>query len=236
MEQKLDGLVALLSASHAQAQPSAPTKLEPIIESNSSAPDIASSDGFIPNEATFLSVILLNDEPSKGLCSEPAAHAEGLREPGKGDPWLTTRCHTPPKQGTRHVQNLDDAVATVLLENYQASMARHFPFVIIPLGTTAQDLRASKPFLFLSLMAVSSYQRSGQKTTLSIDVVRRLGEQMLFRGEKSLDLLQGLLVYAEWSVLTFAHVATLSPSFMKPASLTSSHRIGIIRTSLWIRS
>lgn len=80
-------------------------------------------------------------------------------------------------------------------------MANYFPFVVIPSNTTAQHLRTSKPFLFLSIMAVSSYQKTGQQTTLSMEIMKRLSEQMLIRGEKSLDLLQGILVYAEWSVL-----------------------------------
>jgi hypothetical protein len=99
------------------------------------------------------------------------------------------------------VLDLNGEVSDALLENYQALMAKYFPFVVIPLNTTAQHLRASKPFLFLSVMAVSSYQKTGQQTTLSMEIMKRLSEQMLFRGEKSLDLLQGVLVYTEWPVL-----------------------------------
>jgi hypothetical protein len=203
MEQKLDGLVTLLAASQPQAQPSSPPDSHPFMTPSSLSPDTRACD-FGPIKLPFEPAVPLEEKAQKFSCSEHTTH-QGI----SGDNVLKAMCAGPcagpryqdsPEENNLPDSDLNGEVSDALLENYQALMANYFPFVVIPSNTTAQHLRTSKPFLFLSIMVVSSYQKTGQQTTMSMEIMKRLSEQMLFRGEKSLDLLQGVLVYAEWSV------------------------------------
>jgi hypothetical protein len=199
MEQKLDGLVTLLAASQPQAQPAAACDPHPFMTPNSLSPGTRTCE-FGPIQLPFVPAVPLEEKTQKCPCSDNSTqqrlssdHVIGIMTP-----WA--RHQDFPGGKSLPILDLSDEVSGALLENYQTFMAKYFPFVVIPSDTTAQLLRASKPFLFLSVMAVSSYQKTGQQTTLSMEIMKRLSEQMLFRGEKSLDLLQGVLVYAEWSV------------------------------------
>jgi hypothetical protein len=202
MEQKLDGLVTLLAASHPQALPSAAPDSHPFLTPNSLSPDTRTSE-FGPIQIPLVPVVPLEEKTQKCPCSENPIREGPSKDTMMGVMAPGPRCQDFSEERNLLVLDLNDEVAAALLENYQASMANYFPFVVIPSNTTAQQLRISKPFLFLSVMAVSSYQKTGRKTTLSAEIMRRLSEQMLFKGEKSLDLLQGVLVYAEWFVLYY---------------------------------
>ncbi|KAH9909551.1 hypothetical protein F4778DRAFT_775468 [Xylariomycetidae sp. FL2044] len=88
-----------------------------------------------------------------------------------------------------------------LLELYKSSMTLHFPFVVVPPHTTAEALRREKPFLFLSILAVTSFSNVRLQRKLCHVVMDRV-TMRLFSGEKlSLDLLQGILVYIACIVL-----------------------------------
>jgi hypothetical protein len=200
MEQKLDGLVTLLAASQAKEQPSAAPNLQPFLTPNSLSPDNGLND-FGASQSPFVAVVPLEEKTQKCSCSEST-----IQEALSGDNVIGIIITGPKYQcdlGGRSctVLDLNDEVAAALLDNYRASMSKYFPFVVIPTSINVQLLRTSKPFLYLSVMAVSSYQKTGQHATLSTEIMKRLSEQMLLRGEKTLDLLQGVLVCAEWFVL-----------------------------------
>jgi hypothetical protein len=77
-------------------------------------------------------------------------------------------------------------------------MAKYFPFVVIDDRISAEELRRAKPFLVEVVLVAGLYKDSGQLTARGKEVVSHLSQRMLLDGEKSLDLLQGLLVYISW--------------------------------------
>jgi hypothetical protein len=79
-------------------------------------------------------------------------------------------------------------------------MIPYFPFIFLPTSTSALDLLQDKPFLYHCIMAVSCRTRPHQ-IAFGEEIMQYLGEQMLVKGEKSLDLLLGILAYAGWFVL-----------------------------------
>ncbi len=91
--------------------------------------------------------------------------------------------------------DLSSEEAEKLLHVYQTQMSGHFPFVVIPAGTGTQDLRDDKPFLFAAVMLAASRQKFTGPTVAGSRLMEHLGVRMLIHGEKSMDLLQGLLVY-----------------------------------------
>lgn len=87
----------------------------------------------------------------------------------------------------------------LLLKHFTMKMVHLFPFVVIPTSVTAEELRQEKPFLFLSLGMVACKSASRQRE-LSKTVKEYVAEHIILRSERSLDLLQGLLVCLAWFI------------------------------------
>lgn len=88
--------------------------------------------------------------------------------------------------------------AGVLLSRFR-KMVHNFPVVNLPTNVTAQRLRETKPFLYRCIMAVSCRSPSRQ-AAFGKDIMQYIAEHLLIMGEKNLDLLQGILVFAGWFV------------------------------------
>jgi hypothetical protein len=88
-----------------------------------------------------------------------------------------------------------------LLNVFRGQMAANFPFVVVPEGAMARSLQESKPFLFSVITMVASYLSPGRQMLMRKEIMRNLSEQVLIEGKKSLDLLQGILVFISWYVL-----------------------------------
>lgn len=73
----------------------------------------------------------------------------------------------------------------------------YLPFIYIPPGTSAQQLKHTSPFLWQCIAAAQtghSIQRAQMVTKIKEIAARKL----LVDCTKNLDLLQGLFVYAGW--------------------------------------
>ena len=90
--------------------------------------------------------------------------------------------------------------AELLLDMFRRYMASQFPFVVIPSDMTAVALRQKKPFLHLVIMMVSFQGEASRQLALGIKVKEYISNAIIMRSEKSLDLLQGLLVAMAWYV------------------------------------
>ncbi|OKL59448.1 hypothetical protein UA08_05121 [Talaromyces atroroseus] len=74
----------------------------------------------------------------------------------------------------------------------------YFPFVIIAENTTAETLRQKWPFLLLSVLVVASAADPVLQKLLDEQFRKVLATRVVMQGEKSLDYVQGLLVYLAW--------------------------------------
>lgn len=77
-------------------------------------------------------------------------------------------------------------------------MNQHFPFVVIPSIAGVFQFRKDHPFLFRACIAAASHTDPPLQMRLGEDLLKYVGERMLLCTEKSLDLLQGLLVVIAW--------------------------------------
>ncbi|OJJ47702.1 hypothetical protein ASPZODRAFT_63290 [Penicilliopsis zonata CBS 506.65] len=85
--------------------------------------------------------------------------------------------------------------ADELIEFFRNELAHFFPLVVLPPGTTAYQLRRSKPLLFLSVIAAAAIAVDGELArTLNREMIRLYAEKFFIEGEKSLELVQALLV------------------------------------------
>ncbi|KAL5337440.1 hypothetical protein BJX70DRAFT_369399 [Aspergillus crustosus] len=113
-------------------------------------------------------------------------------------PWGT------PKPSTRELPKCPDildrglvsqAVAMEAFTRYVESMCWYIPMVVFPSGTQMSEIRKTKPVLFLAIIAVAigPYEPSAQNTLLT-ELYKTVADRVIVKGEKSLDLVQGLLV------------------------------------------
>lgn len=74
----------------------------------------------------------------------------------------------------------------------------YFPFIHIPESTTAAAMAIHQPFLLLAILTVSSSRTPRLQQQTDERFRRVLSERVIVHGEKSLDYVQGLLVYISW--------------------------------------
>ncbi|KAJ5224376.1 uncharacterized protein N7469_007879 [Penicillium citrinum] len=87
----------------------------------------------------------------------------------------------------------------IILRIFNTQMVHLFPFVVIAPHVTAEQLRQDKPFLFLNISMVAC-QKSSQQRELYRIIKEYVAEHIVLQNERSLDLLQGLLVFLAWFI------------------------------------
>jgi hypothetical protein len=87
-----------------------------------------------------------------------------------------------------------------LLDGFRQNMNYFFPFVILPSRVSAASMRKSRPHLLRSCLFASSRRFPTWQRQLAQTILRHISEGMLLCGERSLDLLQGILVFMTWYV------------------------------------
>jgi hypothetical protein len=83
-----------------------------------------------------------------------------------------------------------------LLETYRP-MVEFFPFVTVPKDYSCPELIQHRPILMFAVFVAASHDSTSLQRTLSREF-RKVVTVKIMSGEKSLDLLQGLLVFIAW--------------------------------------
>jgi len=99
----------------------------------------------------------------------------------------------PRPESARRVRGEDD-----LLAIFHDTLAPKIPFVVIPRTMSAYDIRTQKPMVYSTIMMATSYRDISTQSTLGKEILNLLAERLILKGEKSMDLLQGLLIYIFW--------------------------------------
>ena len=75
------------------------------------------------------------------------------------------------------------------------------PIVVISPTTDPQEVRKARPITFLVILAIASPAiQSSAQPALTIEVNRQISERVLFHGDKSLDLIQAMLLNSQYYV------------------------------------
>ncbi|KAE9380143.1 hypothetical protein N431DRAFT_459105 [Stipitochalara longipes BDJ] len=98
-----------------------------------------------------------------------------------------------------------------LLNVYREQFAPHFPFIHIPDGISAEELRGQKPWLYRAVLMVAAQEERLRQQELGKQIVSDIASAMLLRGEKSLDMLQSLCVCNLWAYY-FTSITPVSQS------------------------
>ena len=104
-----------------------------------------------------------------------------------------------PRQASLEIDTVvpDFVEANTLLNFFRDEMIPKFPFIALPRDISAEELYISRPFLYISILAVTVHD-SAQQITLGKRVMEQLAKKMFVLGERNLDLLLGILTYAGW--------------------------------------
>jgi hypothetical protein len=86
----------------------------------------------------------------------------------------------------------------LLLDRYKRLMAPNMPFVVLPPDISASDLARTEPFLLSAIQVIAYFHDTCKQQVMATKLMREVCERLLMNGEKSVGLLQGLLVFANW--------------------------------------
>lgn len=84
-----------------------------------------------------------------------------------------------------------------LVDRFRA-MIPYFPFVPLPSDLSITELAAERPFLLLAMVTCAASKYPRLQKALNEELKETLCCEAIVDGERSLDLLQGLLVYLAW--------------------------------------
>ncbi|KAH7146973.1 hypothetical protein B0J13DRAFT_584382 [Dactylonectria estremocensis] len=137
-----------------------------------------------------LDAVLIEEDPVDS--SQSASQSVSLPSPSS----LANQSH--PISDIWRQPLFDMASAESLLNTFK-SMVNYLPFIVFPDDSPISYLATTRPFTLLSILTVASGSRMVQKHALYDDEFRKaLGLKYISGGEKSLELLQGLLIYCAW--------------------------------------
>ncbi len=205
MEQKIESLVSLLSA--AQGITSKPEQLTTQESQPQSEPSPISSNRQ-SNEATPTPDGLSWAEARQNCRS---AWESSIQLPDQQRPHLVVSQQPlasfshhghDSRSETHHLNPIHDS--RHLLNVFREQFHTHFPFITIPDCVSPEDLRLQKPWLYRAILMVAAQEERTRQQELGKQIVSDMACAMLLQGEKSLDMLQSLLVCNLWSVAKLA--------------------------------
>ncbi|KAL9056367.1 MAG: hypothetical protein Q9162_002958 [Coniocarpon cinnabarinum] len=94
--------------------------------------------------------------------------------------------------------NLSYNEAERLIDAWRPQLAEHFPFAALYEGQSTQYLLVEMPFFATGIACAALYGDLKRQVEVSQSMIKDIGEKMLLEGEKSLDLLLGILVLLAW--------------------------------------
>ena len=190
MEQKLDGLVTLLVSKETSSQ------MIPLDQVSAS---------FMPRSPVSLDSSASTTEPS--IAAPPSIDLDGettgVKSLGCGIApadflsVATARKSSVTSRGPSQVEP-DEHEAELLLLEYKTNLAEQFPFVVLHLNSTSQSLQHESPLLWKAIIVASLHRNSDRQMALGANLLEDLTTRLLLKAEKSLDLLQALLIFITW--------------------------------------
>jgi hypothetical protein len=196
LEEKLDGLVSLLRHQNNNGEPS---------QISRSAKDTSINYSLLNNQNRNDEVASSLEDMSDVLPSDmsdvlPSDMSDVL--PSDMSPYLPPAiASTDVLPISSMIPNLDSAAdraaAEAGLRSFRSLHLEFFPCVYISPSTTSEKLRGEKPFLWLTILAVTC-----PSATRQASIVERfhtiVAQKLVIEHEKSIDLLLGLLVFLCW--------------------------------------
>ncbi|RMZ85052.1 hypothetical protein DV738_g160, partial [Chaetothyriales sp. CBS 135597] len=177
---------------------------EALIATNAAATNAAAAaNPTPPNESPININDRTNDSPSDMTRSDHDPRSPGKQSvrsanfPSSGWRPAAESVYVDPIE--RGVFDLDTAAA--MFDHYVTKILPLLPALSFPPNTKAEDVRTARPTLFLAILTIGSTAiRPDLHPDLLAECSKRLSEQVFFLGEKSLELVQALLIFTAYYV------------------------------------
>lgn len=121
--------------------------------------------------------------------------------PKSDEPWMPT----PSKSSITQYEDVIDrgivsfAIADRIFDKFVEDLNPQCPLVAFPPGTTAEAVRKSRPMLFTAILAAGCITLVPEiQADIASELARQLAQRVFYLFDKSLDLIQSLLVYTTW--------------------------------------
>ena len=189
LESKIEHLVNALSAT--QTNGSSSTVSPPLSARPENPPQLLSLDRSHSNMCPEIPAEYL--EPDTGPSQESAA----AFAPPKS---IEGQCQFTGFSENRDYNDLGVTIseAEILLDRYQRLMSYALPFVVLPGEITARQLYLQKPFLLHAIGTVTYFHDLPKQQIMVKQMMRDVSERVLMNNEKTLDIIQGILVLVAW--------------------------------------
>jgi len=208
LEQKVQTLAALLASQQSAAaqQRTLPPTPESFTSINAGSANIEPRLNSEPRHRQILPsrteepwrtqtpVTVRPEEPWR---TQTPVAARPISEPQPRPPVLPDIRSTPNNVSTI-LPSIDASVSPpegqYLLRIYRDHFSRRFPFISVPHSVPARDLQAQRPWLYRAITVVASQDNRVQQLAWGREFITDLSVAVVARGERSLDMLQGLLI------------------------------------------
>ncbi|KAH7076804.1 hypothetical protein BKA63DRAFT_412401 [Paraphoma chrysanthemicola] len=141
--------------------------------------------------STFDNVAIQTVTPESSAHTDAAPNEPSAKQPARY--WIESppfEAYDPVAEGV-----LDEEHAYRLVKEFRTSFVLSFPFIVI--DGTGPTLRRDAPFLFLAVLTVTAHKTPRIQCTLAEELRRQMARN-IEHCQKSLEILQGLLVYGAW--------------------------------------
>ncbi|GLB09361.1 hypothetical protein AtubIFM57258_005279 [Aspergillus tubingensis] len=164
------------------------------------SPDTSTTDSLPTNSNTNGDLHISSHDSSSQRTStdtDIAALLDAAKDPSHGpNPPTSSVLAGQPSLVDRGL--LSPAEAERMLTIFKADFAARFPFVLIPIGETADQLRVREPFLFLCVVAATMGSAHPLRKIVAEEIMNHVTSRIVARSERNLELLRGLLVHCAW--------------------------------------
>ncbi|KUI64004.1 Transcriptional regulator WAR1 [Cytospora mali] len=185
LEEKLDDLVSLIRSQ-------AVAKGANNAASTPPAPDVALDQPHTSSHVATVSSIPSGSSPR--MVALPNPHTSDMWCIDNVTEEMTSTCRGP---GSEYDHYIPHDIAEDSIAYFRRVSISFAPIVYISPTTSSEQLRQSRPLLWLSIL--SSTARSTKEAHAIGDRIRQIvSQKVLLEAERSMDLLQGLLVFLTW--------------------------------------
>ncbi|KIW19662.1 hypothetical protein PV08_00236 [Exophiala spinifera] len=221
LEKKINALTEALLAKQ-QAEPSPPT--------TSPEKDQTSSASSVPSA--------IEESVNSAGDSWTPKPAEKIIEPQPHPVDSTTMCPFAVVSTVKddYVDVVDRGIvsmesATTLFNHWKHHMSQNCPIVLCPADIQAHTARKQRPMTFLAILLIASTtMMPSVQPTLATEVGQQYGQRVLFHGDRSMDLVQALLLQSQYYVRPRT-ARDLAFHQYAQAALTMSYDLGIGKRS-----
>lgn len=180
--------------------------LNPNVETNSNAAGTRIADGSEavstpPSSSNFQSQARFL--PPAGLVPPASIAASAGPVPGPDSPKYAAEREPRPLAAGEAVEIVKGFRVSLYeadraLNLFRSIYSPYFPFVVIPVMITSFDLYEKFPFLFRTIVAVTTPQSPGIQAEFKLWFREYIAQHVVVNNERRLEILQAILIYLAW--------------------------------------